>query len=476
LLFNSFAFFVFLGLLLPLYYRLRSVRAQNLLLVVSSYFFYGWWDWRFCGLLLLSTVVDFHAARAIASSNQPVTKKRWLRLSLACNLGVLAFFKYFNFFVDSFRSLLEMFGLAPDWVSLTIILPMGISFYTFQTLAYTIDVYRGAKPTEDFVVFSLYVAYFPQLVAGPIERAAHLLPQLSSPRKVNRQLVSQGWLLILTGLFRKTALADPAGTWANRCFSSPSDYNWLGLVAGLCLFSIQIYCDFAGYSEIARGTSKLLGVDLMVNFRQPYFSRSITEFWRRWHISLSTWLRDYVYIPLGGNRSGRFRTYANLMTTMLLGGLWHGANWTFVLWGALHGVYLAIHKFWLEERGESKKLTSSFPVQLLKMVATFCLVAVAWVFFRADSLQLGWAYLAGIVSFEGPLLGSYRGLVTEPLLSLAICAALLLVIDTPQAATGDHTIALKWKWPFRALYLLVLTSGICLFAGGNNVQFIYFQF
>lgn len=343
--FNSFEYAVFLPVVLVLYWTVLRKR-QNSLLLVASYFFYAAWDWRFLGLLMLSTIVDFCVGRTLGTRNEAATRKRLVGLSLAINLGVLGFFKYFNFFAESFADFMGRFGLAPDTPTLKVILPVGISFYTFQTLAYTIDVYRRKKePEQNLLDFAVYVAFFPQLVAGPIERAQRLLPQIKTPRtSINYEQIRSGLFLILLGLVRKVVIADSLAPIVNEAFRTADSAGAVTLMVGIVAFALQIYGDFAGYSDIARGSSRLLGIELMENFNQPYLSRNITHFWRTWHISLSTWLRDYLYIPLGGNRKGVSKTYRNLMLTMLLGGLWHGAAWTFVVWGGLHGLYLVVHR------------------------------------------------------------------------------------------------------------------------------------
>lgn len=472
MIFNSLEFFVFLPLVLAAYYAL-SPRAQNAWLVLASYFFYGWWDWRFLSLLWVSTLIDYVCGRAM--ERHPRRKRAWLLASMLSNLGILGCFKYFNFFVDSAAALLAAAGLDPHLPVLRVILPVGISFYTFQTMSYTIDVYRGhLAPTRNLLDFALYVAYFPQLVAGPIERATHLLKQISSPRIVTRPMVESGCFLILRGLFRKVVIADGVAPLVNGIFAEPEFYSWMKLSLGAALFAIQIYCDFAGYSDIARGTSRLMGIELMVNFRQPYFSRNITEFWRRWHISLSTWLRDYLYIPLGGNRSGTGATYRNLALTMLLGGLWHGARWNFVIWGGLHGAYLAIHKLWLARRGRPPDIGSAprfTPGMLLKIAGTFALVDFAWIFFRCSSLADALGFLHGIFTFQGgwqlPV-----GLLAQTL----FYAGLAIFTDLPDYFDNRQEHLLDWPWLARGaayaamLFLLVFLRPL------DDTPFIYFQF
>ena len=327
MLFNSWEYFVFLPVVLLLYYSLTR-RWQNHLLLAASYIFYSWWDWRFTVLLVISTIVDFYLGIAIHQAEEPRHRRRLLVISCIVNFGMLGFFKYFNFFSDSAAHLLQSLGLHAHPIVLQIILPAGISFYTFQTMNYVIDIYRREmQPTRNILTYATFVSYFPHLVAGPIIRAELLLPQLENERVVDNQKFRGGCLLILIGLFKKVVIADSLAPDVTPYFTHPATYSSLVLLKGLYYFSLQIYCDFSGYTDIARGTSRLLGIELPENFNQPYLSQTITEFWRRWHISLSSWLRDYLYIPLGGNRRGRLRTYGNLMLTMVLGGLWHGANW-----------------------------------------------------------------------------------------------------------------------------------------------------
>jgi alginate O-acetyltransferase complex protein AlgI len=363
LLFNTWPFFVFLAITLTLYYVLEK-RWQNYLLLITGYVFYGFWDWRFCGLLLLTTIFDYGCGRLMETVSER-HRKPLLLFSVVANLGILGFFKYFNFFVDSAASMLAWFGFQANMPVLQVILPVGISFYTFQSMSYVIDVYRrDIRAEKSFVLYATYVVYFPQLVAGPIERAPHLLGQLREARTVDGSKIAGGLTLIVIGMFKKMAIADSVAGPVETIFADPTNLKGIVLLKGLWLFSLQIYGDFSGYTDIARGVSRLMGIELMENFNQPYLSRNITEFWRRWHISLSTWLRDYLYIPLGGNRGGTAFVYRNLFLTMVIGGLWHGANWTFVIWGALHGVYLSVHKFLLSLRSARRETVkhSGFPV------------------------------------------------------------------------------------------------------------------
>lgn len=473
MIFNSVEYAVFLAVVLALYYAL-STRGQNVMLLGASYLFYGWWDYRFLTLLWISTLVDYFCAISIErSSGRP--RKLLLLISCVTNLGILGFFKYFNFFADSTVTALQWAGLEPSPVLLQIVLPMGISFYTFQTLSYTVDVYRGQlKAHRDFLSFALYVSYFPQLVAGPIERAGSLLPQLTNKRVVTARQVDSGSFLILLGLFKKVGVADAIAPLVDARFGSPEAFQGADLLLGVYLFAIQIYCDFSGYSDIARGSSRLLGIELMVNFRQPYFASSITDFWRRWHISLSSWLRDYLYIPLGGNRHGAVRTYRNLMITMLLGGLWHGASWAFIFWGGLHGIYLAVNRRFPLDKTKVGQLVGPHLRFVVGLVLTFHLVCLAWVFFRASSFAVAWNYLAGIASLE-----TLTDFGSAPWLSgrNLVLVFTLLLIDFCQNYTDDECFVFRLPAVVRGLSYGTLIL-ITLVLGGvdTDVPFIYFQF
>ena len=471
MLFNSWEFPLFLVIVLGAYYVLNT-RAQNILLLAASYVFYAFWNWKFCGLLLLSTVVDYGLARAMAGAEEG--RRRALLIgSLVTNPGILGVFKYFNFFVSSATQLLEGLGFQANPAFLEVVLPVGISFYTFQTLAYTIDVYRGRiEPEHNFIVYGIYVAYFPQLVAGPIERAQRLLPQFRKARRVTGEALASGSVLILIGLLRKVVIADNAAVHVNSAFADPGSIGGLGLLSAVFYFSLQIYGDFAGYSAIARGTSRLFGIELMENFQQPYFATNITAFWRRWHISLSTWLRDYLYIPLGGNRGTKAFAYRNLMITMLLGGLWHGAAWQFIVWGGIHGVALAVHKWWLrgkkaltDERLESLK---DLPRRLLGWTATMAVVVLAWVFFRAESFGDAFLILERIFT-----LAPGKATFTFPLVAMLLLVAL---IDIPQWYTRNQVIWLSWPWAVRGVVYAASILLLTLLASTVREPFIYFQF
>lgn len=470
--FNSFVFALFLALLLPVYYGLRGQRARASWLLAASYLFYGYWDWRFCGLLLISTVVDFFVGRALHGADEPTRRKQLLWVSCAVNLGILAVFKYFNFFIDSVLAT----GLDVDFLHLHIILPVGISFYTFQTMSYTIDIYRRRlEPTDSFIDFALFVSFFPQLVAGPIERARNLLPQIARLDRPSSDQVRQGLALLAVGYFKKVLVGDAAGRMVDHIFGNHQLYTSPELLAGLILFSIQIYADFSGYSNIARGLAKLLGIELMKNFEQPYLSANITEFWRRWHISLSSWLRDYLYISLGGNRRGNGRTYVNLLTTMLLGGLWHGAAWTFVVWGGLHGLYLAVHKMVLGDRKIADRFEWRGPASLVRWLAgvavTNVLVLLTWLFFRAEDFDQAWYFLSSFANWQGSeLAGRFTGITLSFM-------AMVVLLDCCEYFGRRHDWLLRlrpsvaWGLGTAAMILVVLYM-----ATTDPMPFVYFQF
>ncbi len=480
MLFNSWIFAGFLVVLLPIYH-LASFRAQNALLLVASYLFYGAWDWRFTGLLALSTVFDFAIARGIEASPTPRGRRLLLIASVCVNLGILGFFKYFNFFIDSAAALLRAGGLEPNVPALQILLPVGISFYTFQTLGYTVDVYRGQqRASRDLFTYALYVSYFPQLVAGPIERAARLLPQLESPRTVTPAMLHSGVQLILWGFVKKVAIADSVARYANRAFDDPGSQHGVMLWLGVYAFAIQIYADFSGYTDIARGVSRLFGIDLMQNFRQPYFARNVTEFWRRWHISLSTWLRDYVYVPLGGNRRGRARQYINLLLTMLIGGLWHGASWNFVIWGGLHGTYLAAHKLLTRGRrigAEPPPASAGAWVgYAIGAVVTFHLVCIAWVWFRAQTFASALDYTRGLFQLSGA--PDTDALLAGGMLpALAFYALLVVLIDLPcWYRDREAPFTRQHPWFARSLGYASALFVLSFVREGAGDAFIYFQF
>ena len=388
MLFNSFIFWGFF-LVVLVAYRFSPHTLQNRLLLVASYIFYGYWDWRFLSLILISTVTDYFIAQWLDASSTEKRRKTLVTISIVVNLSMLGFFKYYGFFAREMNELLMTIGFNSYLPLLNVVLPVGISFYTFQTISYTVDVYRRqTKPSRDFLDFALYVSFFPQLVAGPIERSHRLLPQVQMRRVVTADNVREGIYHILFGLFKKVVVADNMAVIANTVFSKPvSELTAAEVLVGTYAFAFQIYGDFSGYSSIAQGLARLLGFELMWNFRMPYFSGSPSEFWQRWHISLSSWLRDYLYIPLGGNRHGTWMTARNLSLTMLLGGLWHGANWTFIAWGALHGLMLVLYRVFpfLGSEADAGR-PHEWIWRLIKVTLLFHLVCVTWIFFRAESI------------------------------------------------------------------------------------------
>jgi D-alanyl-lipoteichoic acid acyltransferase DltB (MBOAT superfamily) len=470
--FISIDFAILLAICLALYAVLER-RAQNVVLLLASYVFYGAWDVRFLLLLWLSTGVDFFVSHRIAradAAGDAKLKLRWLRVSLCTSLGILGFFKYFGFFAGELQAALARAGVAVDLPTLHVVLPVGISFYTFQSISYAVDVYRGAmRPARSLLDFATFIAFFPQLVAGPIERAKHMVPQFENPRVVTVGAVREGVWLMLFGYARKVVIADTAAHFCAPRFEHPDKFTSLELICGLLLFAIQIYGDFAGYTDIARGTARLFGFQLMRNFEHPYFARNVSDFWRRWHISLSTWLRDYLYVPLGGNRRGELRTYANLMITMLLGGLWHGASWNFLIWGGLHGLYLCVHR---KLRGALSALSGALRglsplLTAAGVLATFCLVCFTWLFFRSTSFDLTLAYLRGLSALD---FGGAKALGPVALLS-----ALTLAIDLPQALSNDELRVARTprlvRIPIAAAVLVLL-----VLSGDSGQPFIYFQF
>lgn len=468
--FNSLQYAAFLPIVVLMYWRLRR-DAQNVLLLVASYIFYGLWNWRFCGLLAITTLTDYSVGRLLDATEDPTSRRRLFMVSIAMNLGILGLFKYFNFFLSSAHGLLRLLAVNIPEPTLRILLPIGISFYTFHGISYTCDVYRRRLPaTTSLLSFAVFVAFFPQLVAGPIGRAHLQLPQFERDRHFPRgRDLSEALFLILLGLFRKVAIADAVAPYANQAFSSSRSGSSVSLLIGLYAFAFQIYGDFAGYSDIARGSARLLGIELPVNFNQPYLARSITDFWRRWHISLSTWLRDYLYIPLGGNRGSRLATYRNLMLTMLIGGLWHGAAATFLVWGGLHGLLLAAERLRNpKHRPDDDPQFTRHP--LLATAVTFHLVCFTWVFFRAGSLAQAVAYLGGILTFRPGPIGKEAMTVVLPL------ALLSFAIDFVQRRTGDHAAALRWTPAGRGAVYALLLLGVIVFSGTPPVRFFYFQF
>lgn len=477
--FNSVEFFVFLPIVYLTYWYAtgRNIKIQNALLLVASYFFYGWWDWRFLLLIAFSSTVDFIIGKLLSTRDDDNTRKTLLAISIFINIGLLGLFKYYNFFLENFIEAFSFFGSPPSINTLSIILPVGISFYTFQTLSYTIDVYnKKLEPTKDIIAFFAFVSFFPQLVAGPIERATNLLPQFTAKRKQDFTKFMDGLRQIVWGLFKKVVLADNCAIYVNDIFGNIEDQSGSTLALGAVLFSFQIYGDFSGYSDIAIGTSRLFGFNLMRNFAFPYFSRDIAEFWRRWHISLSTWFRDYLYIPIGGSKGSIDKKIRNTFIIFLISGFWHGANWTFVFWGFLHAIFFLPLLILGKNRNHLENLTegSFFPKvkEIAQIMFTFSLVSFAWVFFRAPDISTAFTYISGMFS---------NSLFSVPeIFPLGVILIILLVVITEWLQRfdqhglnflGNKNIPEFFRWSF--FYFL----GYLIIAFKDNPQeFIYFQF
>ena len=471
--FNSIQFVVFFAVVYGLY-RLLPHRAQNWLLLIASYWFYAAWDWRFLGLLIASTVVDYSVARYLDTQTDQTRRRRVLWISIGFNLGVLGFFKYFGFFAENLQVLLAWAGLDVGLPVLHVVLPIGISFYTFMTMSYVIDVYRREiEPTRDLLDFAVFVAYFPHLVAGPILRASRLLPQISSPRRVSREQIRDGLWLIAWGFFQKIFVADNLASLVNQVFDPAAHPTGINVLLGTYAFAFQIYGDFAGYSNVARGTSKLMGIELVENFRFPYFVRTPQEFWRHWHISLSTWLRDYLYIPLGGNRGSAARTNRNLLITMALGGLWHGAAWTFVLWGVYHGLLLigfraadrirSVHG-WLAGSSATARVTS--------WAVMFHLTCFGWLIFRARSAGQLVAMTERLIGSFSPSSVDFEGL----LVPVAMHVTPLLIVHGCEALYDDVLVVPRLPAGVRYSVYAATFYLTMLFGNFGGAEFIYFQF
>lgn len=482
MLFNSIDFALFLPIVFIIYWLFKNhFKAQNFIIVVASYIFYGWWDWRFLSLVLFSSIVDFFVGLGLRNQSNTTKRKLLLWTSIIVNLGFLGFFKYYNFFLDNFVSAFAFFGNDISINSLNIILPVGISFYTFQTLSYTIDVYkRKLKPTNDFIAFSAFVSFFPQLVAGPIERATHLLPQFYSKRTFDYNLSVNGLRQILWGLFKKVVIADNCAEYANWIFNHSADLSGSTLIVGAIFFTFQIYGDFSGYSDIAIGTSRLFGFDLMKNFAFPYFSRDIAEFWRRWHISLSTWFRDYLYIPLGGSKGGVYSKIKNTFIIFIVSGFWHGANWTFIAWGALNAIYFLPLLLRNKNRKHLNIVAENkiFPSikEIISIGATFGLTVFAWIFFRAENINHAFQILKSIFSKSILNLPEFTANKHE-VLTTTIFISLFLIIEWfgRNNNFGIEKTGIRWKKIYRLSFYYLLILAIILF-GGSEQNFIYFQF
>ncbi|MEA2339321.1 MAG: alginate O-acetyltransferase complex protein AlgI [Thermoanaerobaculia bacterium] len=475
MLFNTWTFAVFAPTFAFFYFLTRG-RARLCVMLAGSFLFYAWWDWRFLFLLLFTTVAAYALGLPLASASDPLVRKRLLRLSLVIDLGVLGFFKYFNFLADSAAHVSTALGLPITYDALKIVLPVGISFYVFKTMSYSIDVYRGdQEPERDLMRFTAFVAFFPELVAGPIVRASRLLPQMKRDHPFDSDRMLSALTLIASGYVRKVVIADSLAPLVDARFNDPLSHSALSLLIGVYFYAFQIYCDFSGYSNIAIGLARLFGFDLGINFDRPYWSRSFSEFWSRWHISLSSWLRDYLYLPLGGNRGGMWITFRNLMLTMLLGGLWHGAKWTFVAWGALHGLYLIGQRILASPYS---RMTRALRLprllsNLILVLVVFHLTCLGWVFFRADGFTRAWEILRGIASLQGMSFGSVpqkflviKGIVIVGALILFEAATFLPLSVRPFL----HRPVVRLSFIAACIWVLLMFGTF----SGNS--FIYFQF
>ncbi len=509
--FNSLTFLGFIILFLPLYFGTKG-RERTWVCLIASYVFYGWWDPRFLSLVVFSTVMDWWFGVWISYLDRPEeTRSRWengspvlrffgrvtewaartgwnrqrvLTFSMIMNLGFLGFFKYFNFFIDSFVDMVGVFGVQPSWTTLNIILPVGISFYTFQSMSYTIDVYRKEIEWEPSLLkFATFIALFPQLVAGPIVRASDFLYQMAEDKKFDQDNFNSGLGRVLWGFYKKMAVADSIAPFVDQVFQSPDSFGSLHLLIGVVFYSFQIYCDFSGYSDIAIGLARMMGYTFPENFRTPYFSKSFSEFWARWHISLSSWLRDYLYIPLGGNRHGKLATYKNNMLTMLLGGLWHGANWAFVFWGFLHGLYLILQRLVAPVWGRTARFLRlpKFVSDGVSIATVYALTLLAWVYFRSGSIGLSGgdsfgtanALLGGIFSGEG---FSFGAVVNKfQVMKGALLIGILLFIEISNPRVRWNTLQTAHE-PWRVAIFAVLIWLIALLGTFGASAFIYFQF
>ncbi len=478
MLFNSISFAIFLPIVFFLYWFATKgkVRWQNILLLVSSYFFYACWDWRFLFLLIFSTLLDYYTGIRIHESSTKSKSRAWMWLSIVVNLGFLGVFKYYNFFVASFADGLALAGVNISYPTISVILPVGISFYTFHGISYVLDIYyKRIKPEKNFVDYSVFVSFFPLLVAGPIERATHLLPQIIKERKFDYSKAVDGLRQILWGLFKKIVIADNCAEYANQIFNNSESYHGGILVLGALLFAFQIYGDFSGYSDIALGTARLFGIDLLRNFAFPYFSRDIAEFWRRWHISLSSWFRDYLYIPLGGSKGGKWMKVRNTFIIFLVSGFWHGANWTFIVWGFLNALFILPSVLMNTNRNNLDIVAKGriFPgiKDLLSILLTFTLTLFAWIFFRADNLAHAFHYLGGI--FTGPFFQPFD--LIPPELYLLLGGFILTEWYGREHKYALEKFNVKYNRIFRwSVYYAII---ILLFVfKGSSQQFIYFQF
>lgn len=480
--FNSISFAIFLPVVFVIYWFVvnKTLKSQNILLLISSYFFYACWDWRFLFLLMFSTLLDYFTGLKMAESKNNSYKKIWFWLSISINLGFLGIFKYYNFFAESFSNVVSNFGFKVNPWTLNVILPVGISFYTFHGLSYVIDIYKDRiKPEKSFIDYSVFVSFFPLLVAGPIERASHLLPQIKKERVFDYKNAVDGLKQILWGLFKKVAIADLCAVSANAVFNNSSDFSGSSLALGAILFAIQIYGDFSGYSDIALGTARLFGIDLLRNFAFPYFSRDIAEFWRRWHMSLSTWFRDYLYIPLGGSKGGTWMKVRNTFIIFIVSGFWHGANWTFIVWGFLNALYIMPSIIFNTNRNNldivaQGKYLPTFK-EFVSMFVTFSLTVFAWIFFRSENIDHALSIVNKIFSKSLFSFPEVERIGFTPYLMLLLIIFMILEWfgREEQFAIAKFGIKLPAIVRWGVYYAIIL---IIFFSAGSEQQFIYFQF
>ena len=476
MLFNSVQFFIFF-LCVFLAYRYLNHKWQNRFLLIASYYFYGSWDWRFLSLLWISTIVDFYCGQAIEKNTAKVIRKKFLIYSIITNLGILGFFKYYNFFAGNLQFVLSSWGVVIPLSTLNIILPVGISFYTFQTMSYTIDIYYGKMQSEkSFVNFALFVAFFPQLVAGPIERAKRLIPQIRAKRVLTLQQFYEGSFLIFWGLYQKVFISDNLAKIVDPVFAAEGSQSGMMVLIALYAFAFQIFCDFSGYSNIARGLCKCMGFEIMINFNLPYFAKNPSDFWQRWHISLSSWLKDYLYIPLGGNRKGMLKSYRNLALTMILGGFWHGAAWTFIAWGIYHGLLLIIYRLlsdcfkniYISVRPIFKKIFS-----VINIIFFFHITCLGWLIFRAISIEQIYDMLYSLVyDFH---LRQFL-LFWDTIKALIFYTSLLIVVQIFQYVQKDLMVVYKASRIVKVLFYIICFYSILIWGVTGGKEFIYFQF
>ena len=485
--FNSIDFAIFLPIVFVLYWFVtkKNLKLQNALIVIASYIFYGWWDWKFLSLIIFSTFIDFLIGLQISKEENPLKRKVLLWTSISINLGFLGFFKYYNFFLENFVQAFSFFGTEIDANSLSIILPVGISFYTFQTMSYTIDIYkRKLEPTKDFIAFAAFVSFFPQLVAGPIERASNLLPQFYKKRKFDYSNAKDGMRQIVWGLFKKVVIADNCATVVNYSFENMDTLSGYTLILAAVLFAFQIYGDFSGYSDIAIGTSRLFGFNLKKNFSFPYFSRNIGEFWRSWHISLSTWFRDYLYIPLGGSIGSTWKKVRNTFIIFLVSGFWHGANWTFIFWGLLNAIYFLPlllrnkNRIYIDNTSNRKVIPSI--KELLNIFITFLLTVIAWVFFRSNSIGSAFNYFSNIIHKLDSKHHLFETVLYLKKNNLKVFFLILIFFLTVEWINKNLEHGLKLNSKTTNIYfrwsLYTLICLLIIFWGGKQQGFIYFQF